>query len=1142
MSNQKNTELIPPPIANHYYTYLYATFEKKLPKVELIVEMGLLYHNILIQLTENQPQVFSSDYERSVVVIDQFDLPEELKSNLRTWGYVSSRVNSNKQKEADLDYGDIQQGVLTLSHLIAYFSTVPIPEILVTVYESFNPDAKRIPSFVKVEHIDYLQGMVLEVGELQMARNERRYFQLTCASQEYGKINIYLWEEFIYLHSLVWEYARIHFTHLDIEESNLQTTEPIYKISRESLVTLDPDFLIDATSMANCSLREGVNGLMMILQKFAGMPTNYYFMRGSIVNNYLDEVMAGNPAPPLMDMFSEYIQKKPTYSLIFTNDDYRKLRKETEYHFATLQNEYVQQLQKKALSFEPTFLSEKFGIRGRLDMLVTYPDEPNRKDVIELKTSKDPLQYGRNVNYKDSLQAIAYNLLLDTIDPKHTGVSYILYSSSLKGKNPLRNVPNDVPSKRRLLKLRNAMVTYEYQLSHNPQQVIQLLRLESFRQQSLWESERNKIRNFRTTLDSSQTLELTYFYEFVGFIAREHRSSKIGKRHEKGNDGFASLWNKPLKVKEQDYTVLAFLEYTHIEETDAGILEVHFNKTAKTLEVSRFRVGDFVLLYPQETDGSLKPTRHQILKATIKKVGKNSLALSPVNVHVKGGHFETHSRWAVETESTNMSYDAMYQLLHQFLSLMPFKKELLLGTRQPTFGELPTVTFPNLKDSQNKLVQKALAAKDYFLLQGPPGTGKTKVMLKNLVAELLKDPKEKILLLAYTNRAVDEMCGAIKEIPDTPKFFRLGFAHATEHPDVVLSKFAKANNLKVLKESIEECRVFITTVLTYQRSTELRHFLEVKRGTNSAIQGDKFKITTIVDEASQLLEPQIVGILGNTDRFILIGDEKQLPAIVLQHAETAATDKEVLHEIELKRLSDSLFERLLKRCKKMGWTDAYGMLEYQGRMHEQIAAFPNQYFYNGELKNFLPKQEIPVPDYLQNVADMPKFLKVLQQHRSIFIKTDTEAERNRNIEEAKTVVWLLNQLAPLFAPEDLKDAIGVITPYRAQIAEIRRQLDEGAYPEITVDTVERYQGGQKRIVIVSFGVNDFSQLRYLSVLNEDKTVDKRLNVTLTRAQDHLILIGNTDVLQHNPIYHKLVKHYSDQNLIFAAPKSVKGEK
>ncbi len=648
-------------------------------------------------------------------------------------------------------------------------------------------------------------------------------------------------------------------------------------------------------------------------------------------------------------------------------------------------------------------------------------------------------------------------------------------------------------------------------------------------------------RNFRATLEASQTLERTYFYEFAGFVAREHRSSKIGKRHEKGNDGFASLWNKPLKIKEQEYAVLAYLQYTHITETDNGIVEVHFNKTEKTLEVSRYRVGDFILLYPQEADGSLKPTRHQIIKATIKKVSKNSLAFSPVNVHVKGEHFEIYPFWAVETESTNMSYDAMYQLLYQFLALPSFKKELLLGLRQPRFEALPKLQFEGLKESQNELVCNALAAKDYFLLQGPPGTGKTKVMLKNLVEQLLKDPKEKILLLAYTNRAVDEMCGAIKEIPNTPKFFRLGFAHATEHPDVVLSRFAKENSLRVLKSSIEECRIFITTVLTYQRSSELRHFLELKKGTNSALQSDKFKITAIVDEASQLLEPQIVGILGKTDRFILIGDEKQLPAIVLQTPDTTTTSKEELHEIELKRLSDSLFERLLKRCRKMGWTDAYGMLEFQGRMHEQIAAFPNRFFYQNKLQSFLPQQTVQTPDYLQNLDSPPKFLQILQKTRSLFIKTDSEQERNRNVLEAKTVRWLLEQLMPLFPSNELKDSIGVITPYRAQIAEIRRQLEEeetDGFKEVTVDTVERYQGGQKRIVIVSFAVNDVSQLRYLSVLSEDKTVDKRLNVTLTRAKDHLILIGNTDVLEGHPIYRKLIRHYSRHNLVFQVPKSV----
>ena len=65
---------------------------------------------------------------------------------------------------------------------------------------------------------------------------------------------------------------------------------------------------------------------------------------------------------------------------------------------------------------------------------------------------------------------------------------------------------------------------------------------------------------------------------------------------------------------------------------------------------------------------------------------------------------------------------------------------------------------------QVTLLKRMISAKDYFLLWGPPGTGKTSVMLKNLVKYLHQNTKENILLLAYTNRAVDEICEAIISI------------------------------------------------------------------------------------------------------------------------------------------------------------------------------------------------------------------------------------------------------------------------------------------------------------------------------------------------------------------------------------------
>lgn len=104
--------------------------------------------------------------------------------------------------------------------------------------------------------------------------------------------------------------------------------------------------------------------------------------------------------------------------------------------------------------------------------------------------------------------------------------------------------------------------------------------------------------------------------------------------------------------------------------------------------------------------------------------------------------------------------------------------------------------------------------------------------------------------------------------------------------------------------------------------------------------------------------------------------------------------------------------------------------------------------------------------------------------------------------------------------------MGVITPYRAQIAEIRSRLlakSERLYNMVSVDTVERYQGSQRRIIIISMAVNNPYQLKNLHVLNEDGTVDKKLNVALTRAREHLVVVGCSAILSQSPIYNALLQ-------------------
>jgi DNA replication ATP-dependent helicase Dna2 len=109
--------------------------------------------------------------------------------------------------------------------------------------------------------------------------------------------------------------------------------------------------------------------------------------------------------------------------------------------------------------------------------------------------------------------------------------------------------------------------------------------------------------------------------------------------------------------------------------------------------------------------------------------------------------------------------------------------------------------------------------------------------------------------------------------------------------------------------------------------------------------------------------------------------------------------------------------------------------------------------------------------------------------------------------------------------------VGIICPYRAQIAQIKAKLVEAqkANPQLqvdfercTIDTVERYQGGTKSIVLLSLCLNNPNQLKTLVSLDDSETVDRKLNVALTRAQHHLVIIGNPQIMVLDKYYKLLL--------------------
>lgn len=134
-----------------------------------------------------------------------------------------------------------------------------------------------------------------------------------------------------------------------------------------------------------------------------------------------------------------------------------------------------------------------------------------------------------------------------------------------------------------------------------------------------------------------------------------------------------------------------------------------------------------------------------------------------------------------------------------------------------------------------------------------------------------------------------------------------------------------------------------------------------------------------------------------------------------------------------------------------------------------------------------------------------------------------------NTEEARIVAQLLKTIHTLSGTSfDPSKTVGVIVPYRNQIAMIRQEINRLDIPSlipISIDTVERYQGSQRDIIIYSFTVQSRYQLDFLTsncFVEDGKVIDRKLNVALTRARKQLIITGNEAILHQNALFKDLI--------------------
>ena len=133
-----------------------------------------------------------------------------------------------------------------------------------------------------------------------------------------------------------------------------------------------------------------------------------------------------------------------------------------------------------------------------------------------------------------------------------------------------------------------------------------------------------------------------------------------------------------------------------------------------------------------------------------------------------------------------------------------------------------------------------------------------------------------------------------------------------------------------------------------------------------------------------------------------------------------------------------------------------------------------------------------------------------------------------NYSEARIVAGLAAQIYESHRTDfDDSRTLGVITPYRSQIALIKKEIEALGIPalnRILVDTVERFQGSERDVIIYSCCINSYYQLKFVSNLTEENGVliDRKLNVALTRARKQMFVTGVPKYLKSNPLYESLL--------------------
>lgn len=915
-------------------------------------------------------------------------------------------------------------------------------------------------------------------------------------------------------------------------------------------IVVEPDFLVDISSLAACFEEYGHHPLLYTLNRLKERPNTYHTILGNFAGMVLDDVINSQHFSLNDTIRKNFREKAIEYATCrgFRPAEFMKDASQQTRNIMQITGSLFQTYDKSKVLLEPSFVCEMLGVQGRVDMMTSDKRmlvEQKSGRNIHIERNSENSSGGKYIEKHYVQLLLYYGVLKYNFGLKEHEPDIMLLYSKYPMPDGLMRTEHFESELREAIRFRNLVVAQEHVMaSEGFGSAIDNITPETLNTKGMSGFFYDtyllpQLKEVTDLLAGLPPLERAYLCRMTTFVLKEQQLTKTGCLAGP-SCSVADMWRMSVEEKLDAGSMYVGLELVELEKNQTtgsyDLLTLDVPECGDDFSPN-FRRGDMVYVYAYAEDGQPDVRRSILFKGVMVRIEASrvsvclSNALQNPDVLARRDSQGRRLLYAIEHAGSDVGSAATMRTLFDFVTSSPERRALLFGQREPRRDTSVGLT-KSYGDYFDDLLLRAMQARDYFLLVGPPGTGKTSTAMRYMVEEqLAAEERPSVLLTAYTNRAVDEICSMLCDAGIS--FLRLGSEYSCDErfrPYLVGNMVENNPRLDDLRLRLMEERVYVGTVTSLMSRPfifALKHFA-----------------LAIVDEAGQITEPGLVGLLAAhkpksmmepaIDRFILIGDYKQLPAVVQQSVEESAVNEPCLNEAGIRNCRDSLFERLIRNERRAGREDFIGLLRRQGRMHPDIAAYAGAMFYADERLEPVPcpHQEEAAPGYQEPPADERD--EVLAKKRVIFIpsgKTDDGLRSEKvNVGEARIVADLVARIRRMAGSAFSNEkTIGVIVPYRNQITMIRREMERRGLDcaaDICIDTVERFQGSQRDVIICSLTVNNDAQLDFLTANcfeENGRTIDRKLNVTLTRARRQMILTGNPEILSHNGVYAELME-------------------